>query len=987
MPYAEVAVNAAVPHRRAFSYSLPEGMRLEVGQAVYVPFGRRTLQGIVVELPEIPSYPQTRDVLAPLTEEPILSPAQVALGRWISDEYLAPLFVSLALMLPPGFEQKPLTYVSSLVSAQEAAGLDLSPRQREALSLLLAGGRQEVEDLRKRTRMPGLVATLGQLERRGLVERSYGLAPPRVRRKVVAYYRLLVSPEEALARADSLPGSRPSRRADLLERLAEAGLLPLDVARRLAGGERGLRALEHGHLLRLDERAGTVTLSADAGRAQAEAAALRRTAVERAQAAGLRLLADEGPSLPASRVRARTGLTATAAAPLAGQGLIALEEVPVERDPLAGRHYRRRPPPVLTPEQQEVYCAIEEALEAATRGDGASTGSAHGASTGSAHGASTGSAHGASTGSAHGASTGSAHGASTGSAHGASTGSAHGASTGSAHGASTGSAHGGAAFLLHGVTGSGKTEVYLKALEKTVALGRRGIVLVPEIALTPQTVRRFAERFPGQVAVLHSGLSEGQLFDQWHGIRQGRYAVVVGSRSALFAPQPDLGLIVIDEEQEWTYKQEQAPRYHAREAARKLAELTGAILLLGSATPDVAIYQQALWGRYRLLTLRQRVRPLTAADGTVRLSTSEALPPVEVVDLRQELMAGNRSIFSRSLVEGVRSVLSAGEQAILFLNRRGAASFAQCRDCGYVPHCSSCAVSLTYHRQQDRLLCHQCNRGRRLPATCPQCGGRRLRLVGIGVERVEEEAAKTFPGARLLRWDRDVTRGRGAHERILARFLAREADILIGTQMVAKGLDLPAVTLVGVVSADVSLHLPDFRAGERTFQLLTQVAGRAGRAQTGASRIAAGGDGTHLPNGKAQPELGRVIIQTYTPHHYAIAAAAQHDYESFFAQEIELRRRLGYPPFSRLARLVYSHTSSAYAYQEASRLVQVLRQQGDARGLPDLEVVGPSPAYVARLRGRYRWQVLVRGRHPAELLADVALPQNWTVDIDPMSMA
>jgi primosomal protein N' (replication factor Y) len=269
-----------------------------------------------------------------------------------------------------------------------------------------------------------------------------------------------------------------------------------------------------------------------------------------------------------------------------------------------------------------------------------------------------------------------------------------------------------------------------------------------------------------------------------------------------------------------------------------------------------------------------------------------------------------------------------------------------------------------------------------MPAACPQCRGRRLRLVGIGVERVEEEAAVTFPGARLLRWDRDVTRGRGAHERILARFLSREADILIGTQMVAKGLDLPAVTLVGVVSADVSLHLPDFRAGERAFQLLTQVAGRAGRA----GRAQTGPDGS--PSGmEAQPELGRVVIQTYTPQHYAIAAAAQHDYESFFAQEVELRRGLGYPPFGRLARLVYSHTSSGYAYQEAARMVRLLCQERDTRGLPDLEVMGPSPAYVARLRGRYRWQVLVRGRHPAELLDGVPLPQNWVLDIDPMTTA
>lgn len=927
MPYAEVAVNAAVPHRRAFSYSLPEGMRLEVGQAVYVPFGRRTLQGIVLELPDVPSYPETRDILAPLTDGPILSPALVALGRWISEEYLAPLFASLALMLPPGFEQKPLTHVSPLVEAGEAAGLDLTPRQREVLSLLVAGGRQEVEELRKRARVPGLAAILGQLERRGLLERSYGLAPPRVRPKVLLYYRLLVSPGEALARAEALPGSRRSRRAELLERLAEVESLPLEVARRAAGGERGLRALERARLLCLNEEADAVSLVVGADGARAEALVLRRTAVEKAQAAALLLLAGEGPSLAASRVRARTGLTAAAAAPLAEQGLIAVVQVAVERDPLAGHHYSQRPLPVLTSEQEGVYRAIEEALEAPVRGDGASAGPAHG----------------------------------------------------------------GDAFLLHGVTGSGKTEVYLKALEKTVALGRRGIVLVPEIALTPQTVRRFAERFPGQVAVLHSGLSEGQLFDQWHGIRQGRYAVVVGSRSALFAPQPDLGLIVIDEEHEWTYKQEQVPRYHARETAGRLAELTGAVLLLGSATPDVVTYQQALWGRYRLLALRERVRPVASPDGTATLSTSTALPPVEVVDLREELMSGNRSIFSRSLAGGVRSVLSAGEQAILFLNRRGAASFAQCRDCGHVPHCSSCAVSLTYHRQQDRLVCHQCNRGRRMPVACPECGGRRLRLVGIGVERVEEEAERAFPGARLLRWDRDVTRGRGAHERVLARFLGREADILIGTQMVAKGLDLPAVTLVGVVSADVSLHLPDFRAGERAFQLLTQVGGRAGRAQRGPSGPPAGGagagDDAGASGGQAQPELGRVVIQTYTPQHYAIKAAAQHDYESFFAQEIELRRQFGYPPFGRLALLVYSHTNSAYAHEEAGRMVRVLRQERDTRGLPDLEVMGPSPAYVARLRGRYRWQALVRGRNPAELLEGIALPQNWVVDIDPMTTA
>jgi primosomal protein N' (replication factor Y) len=535
------------------------------------------------------------------------------------------------------------------------------------------------------------------------------------------------------------------------------------------------------------------------------------------------------------------------------------------------------------------------------------------------------------------------------------------------------------AFLLHGVTGSGKTEVYLRALEEAVRLGKRGIVLVPEIALTPQTVRRFAERFPGQVAVLHSGLSQGELFDQWHGIRDGRYAVVVGSRSAVFAPQPDLGLIVIDEEHEWTYKQQdQAPRYDAREAALKLAELTGAVVVLGSATPDTVSYQRALWGRYELLELRERVRPVFSGPNVVGITSTPEMPPVDVVDMREELKGGNRSIFSRSLQLGLYQALEKGEQAILFLNRRGSAGFLQCRDCGFVPQCSSCAIALSYHRHLDpagaeveRLLCHQCNRGRRPFDVCPMCGGARLRPMGLGVERVEEAVQEQFPAARTLRWDRDVTQGRHAHEQILSSFLRGEADVLVGTQMVAKGLDLPAVTLVGVISADIGLHIPDFRSAERTFQLLTQVAGRAGRS---------------APNDGGPPP-GRVVIQTYTPDNYAIVAAAQHDYASFFEAEIELRRQEAYPPFVRLARLIFSHTNSSYGERQAERMVRQLRREVAQKGLPGVEVLGPAPPHVPKWHGRYRWQVTVRSPDPAELLRDVKLGEGWALDIDPASLA
>jgi primosomal protein N' (replication factor Y) len=549
--------------------------------------------------------------------------------------------------------------------------------------------------------------------------------------------------------------------------------------------------------------------------------------------------------------------------------------------------------------------------------------------------------------------------------------------------------------LLHGVTGSGKTEVYLAALERTLALGKRGIVLVPEIALTPQTVRRFAERFPGQVAVLHSGLSQGELFDQWHGIDEGRYAVVIGSRSAVFAPQPDLGLIVIDEEHEWTYKQQdQTPRYHARDAALELARLTGAVVVMGSATPDVVTYQNALWGNHRLLELKERVRPLRDASGaTLRVTTSTALPPVDVVDMREELKSGNRSIFSRSLQIGLYQAIEKNEQAILFLNRRGSAGFIQCRDCGFVPQCSACAIALGYHRRLapsagsrpssasgradggggeiERLLCHQCNRGRRPYERCPMCGSTRLRPMGLGVEAVEEALHELLPGARSLRWDRDVTHGRNAHELILSSFLKGEAEVLIGTQMVAKGLDLPAVTIVGVISADIGLHIPDFRSAERTFQLLTQVSGRAGRS--------ASEDGG--------PPPGRVVVQTYTPDNYAIVAAAQHDYAAFFAHEVELRREEAYPPFVRLARLIYSHTNAEHGLQTAERMLHALRRDVAQRGLPGVELIGPAPPYVPKWHGRFRWQITLRSPDPAELLRDLTLPEGWVLDIDPASLA
>ncbi len=539
-------------------------------------------------------------------------------------------------------------------------------------------------------------------------------------------------------------------------------------------------------------------------------------------------------------------------------------------------------------------------------------------------------------------------------------------------------------FLLHGVTGSGKTEIYLRTLAKVLEGGGQGIVLVPEIALTPQTIRRFAARFRDRLAILHSKLSAGERYDEWRRIREGKADVVVGPRSAIFAPLPRLRLIVLDEEHEWTYKQQEMPCYHARDVAVKLAELTGALVLLGSATPDVTSYHRAQRGEYTLLQLPKRImgHQRSIEEQRERFHLSERpgqvkrmgpgfedalymdLPPVQIVDLRAELRAGNRSIFSRALRQATEVALAAGEQAILFLNRRGAATFVMCRDCGHVMKCPGCDVPLTFHLDSNRLLCHHCNYQCSVPTECPQCASKRIKFFGIGTQKVEQVVHELFPQARVLRWDRDVTGTKGAHEEILSKFVDRQADVLIGTQMIAKGLDLPLVTLVGVITADTALHLPDFRSGERTFQLLTQVAGRAGRSILG----------------------GKVIIQTYSPEHYSIQAASRHDYEGFYERELEFRRQQAYPPFGRLVRLLFMDIGAKRCEQEAEKLRHLLDDRITRMGIADVDVIGPAPCFVGRIRGRYRWQIVLRGPDPTKVLAGLSLALGWQVDVDPVSL-
>jgi primosomal protein N' (replication factor Y) len=530
---------------------------------------------------------------------------------------------------------------------------------------------------------------------------------------------------------------------------------------------------------------------------------------------------------------------------------------------------------------------------------------------------------------------------------------------------------------LHGVTGSGKTEIYLKAVEEALEQEQSAIVLIPEIALTPQTIRRFAARFIGSVGLIHSDLSPGERYDTWRRIRSGELPIVVGPRSALFAPISKLGVIVVDESHDESYKEtERAPRYHARDAALAYAEMLSAICILGSATPDVVTYSQSQTGKIHLLSLpnrilahRQQIAEQTRRWNLVSKFTTHdheaeaaAMPPVQIVDMREELKAGNPSIFSRVLQDSLRRTLSNKQQGILFLNRRGSSSYVFCRDCGYALRCVRCDNPLTYHGANQELLCHHCNYSRGAVNTCPNCHSSRIKHFGAGTQRVQQEIEKLHPSARTLRWDRDTTRAKGSHEIILANFASHRADILIGTQMVAKGLDLPLVTLVGVISADTGLNLPDFRATERTFQVLTQVAGRAGRSPLG----------------------GEVVLQTYHPDHYAIQAAADHNYNLFIDLELEHRKDLGYPPFVRLAKLVYRHTNSYQAEAEVQRIAGQLKHQ-IKQTRSRAELIGPVPCYFQRIRGQYRWQIVLRSNQPGALIPD-ELGQGWSVDIDPVSL-
>lgn len=813
MNYAEVAVNSP-GSLSTFSYAIPRGLSISVGQAVWVPFGSRLIQGIIIRLSDEPAVAETKEIAGIIADSPLLSPMQLELAQWISEHYFAPLFNALALMFPPGFERRVITYF-------QLAAPDLIRGQVD-LSSLTPEQRQVFHIMERKISLPELEKAIGkrkarqittQLLDRQLITKTLEWEKARIKPKTLPYIKLIADKDEIEAAKAYLNKSRAYKQAELLE-----------------------------------------------------------------------FLAGQTQPIPISEVRKRLNCSLATIKALESRHLVSVERLRVRRDPLSRFSVTPSPPAVLTSSQQAAWELIQDVIVGKARQSNQPS-----------------------------------------------------------------------VFLLFGVTGSGKTEIYLRALAQVIAAGKRGICLIPEIALTQQTVERFANRFPGRVAILHSGLSLGEQFDEWQWIREGNCDVVIGPRSALFAPLPNLGLIIIDEEHEWTYKQEdKSPRYHARDVAIRLAQLSGAVVILGSATPDIGSFYKAQQGEYQLVELKERITPRGYSP----------LPAVSIVDLREELKAGNTSLFSRSLLAAMKETMAQGEQIILFLNRRGTATFVRCRNCGFVFRCPHCSVALTYHSVEKRLICHRCRYSIPVPQSCPRCFRRNLRFLGVGTQRVEEEIKYFFPEARVLRWDRDVITRRYAHEELLKNFRDHKADVLIGTQMIAKGLDLPQVTLAGIINADSGLNFPDFRSSERTFQLLCQVAGRAGRGV----------------------KAGKVIIQTYSPDNYTIEAAARHDYLGFYYKEIEYRRRYNYPPFSQLVRLVYSHTNEELCHREVERVYRLILEERTKGGMMDFNVIGPVPAFALRARGRYRWQLFLRGSDSTRMLSRLTLPRGWTIDVDPVGI-
>ncbi|MFN8377921.1 MAG: primosomal protein N' [Anaerolineae bacterium] len=880
------------PVEGVFDYEIPSTLRgrLSPGHLVQAPFGGALAHAIVLEVHDREPEVTLKVLIDRLDPRPVVTPAQIALSRWISERYRAPLGPCLWLWLPPGLTGK-YDVLLELITAEGAQ----SPLEIELVALLTRRGPLRGRQIEHALPGKHWRAAADGMARAGLIRMDQVLNPARVRPKVVHTAAIAIAARDIDTAVRQM--ETPSKPADFLERVANApaGAFINDEARKRTGVSKAQidRLIAQGYLERDSED--RVYLAIHRQDVPAVLADLRKT---EKPARILRVLARERGPMDVSWVYAQTGASLDDLKRLEDEDLIVLGEKNRWRDSLADQNFEPVPPPELTPAQRDVWTPIARSMDEGEAG----------------------------------------------------------------------------VFLLHGVTGSGKTEIYLRAIEKALAQGHDALLLVPEIALTPQTVRRVAGRFPGQVAIVHSGLNDGERYDTWRRAREGLFRVVVGARSALFTPLPNVGLVILDEEHDHSYKQSpplHLPYYDARRVAEEMMQRAHGTLIMGSATPDVDTYHRAVRGEIVRLELPDRIMGHRLRDETQAATSGPSpetihteLPPVQIIDMRAELKSGNTSIFSLPLQQSLSETLARGEQAILFLNRRGQSTYVFCRDCGYVASCPRCEAPLTWHRYGQQLRCHRCGYSAAEPTICPACSSHRIKFFGAGTQQVEGAFNALFPKARALRWDADTAGDFAAHDALLQRFINRQADVLIGTQMVAKGLDLPLVTLVGVVSADVGLNLPDFRATERTFQLLTQVAGRAGRGLL----------------------AGRVILQTYQPDHYAIQAAARHDYGAFYKREIAYRQEIAYPPFRRLVRILFMYDDERKTREQAQRAATQIREQLRALHMTGTELIGPAPCFFTKEKDDYRWHLLLRGPDPLPALAGLRMPQGWYVDVDPVEV-
>jgi len=967
--FAVVVVNIEAALIGTYHYYVPADLKqtISLGHLVEIEFGRRLSQGIVIFFDDEAPVADTKPIIGIIDDVPVVRPWQISLAIWMSEYFLTPLNYCIRLMLPPGLSR----WADSVydINPYWSGDGNITDRQASLLAILREKGtfrgRQLTRALGKKSNWK---PAADQLVRRGIIRRGSVLDPPRIRPKQIRFAELVAGVDRQFKAGSQL--GRRSKQAEILLFLLnndDPVLAETEVLVSTTGQQKhidslvlsgqitrtevqtivvSIRSMDRGqdeysdlinqlpillselgdvgdklkklNLVRFEDL--PVTLSLAISDEDAFQEALRLKGAERYLSI-LSLLTREAQPVPLSTIYSETDSSINHLRRLEKLNLIRFRSEEVWRDSLADRDFVPMSPLKLTNDQAKVMSQLQilETNFSEPQLENQEQSSPSEPNT----------------------------------------------------------------ILLHGVTGSGKTEIYMRAIESTLLRGQQAIVLVPEIALTPQSVRRYSARFPGRVALQHSRLSDGERFDTWRRARQGLFDIVIGPRSALFTPLRDVGLIVVDEEHDASYRQTPPvppPYYHARDTAIAAGRIAGAMVILGSATPDVVSYHRAMGGRYHLLELpkrvmghRQRLQSQMQRLGLKSQYQQMAgepedaleipLPPVQVVDLRQELRSGNRSIFSRSLEKAIDDALKRGEQIILFLNRRGTATFIICRDCGHVLRCPRCDMPLTYHRPRMMLVCHHCGKHEPPHQLCPQCKSKRIKYFGLGTEEVEARVQQRWPRARITRWDRDTTAGRDTHEKLLSQFINRDVDILVGTQMIAKGLDLPFVTLVGVISADVALGLPDYRTGERAFQVLAQVAGRAGRGLLG----------------------GRVIFQTYQPDHYAIQAAANHDYATFYIDEIRFRTQHMLPPFRRLAKLVLVDPISDRGKREAEQLAKGLKLHLRESALGGTDLIGPVPPFFSRVDGRYRWQIIIRSPDPTRLLANFSIPKKWTIEIDPVS--